>query len=106
MQACVSEGIATLEKATHLVNQLSLFSSNEAVEEVSTTDLKWVCECVFVRVGGWGRGYILIRMYVHVHYLQFLYVNTYFQIPSPSSLVRRPNSTALRRWPAWHRQQG
>ena len=68
MQACVSEGIATLEKATHLVNQLSLFSSNEAVEEVSTTDLKWVCECVFVRVGGWGRGYILIRMYVHVHY--------------------------------------
>ena len=42
MQACVSEGIATLEKATHLANQLSLFSSNEAVEEVSTVDLKWV----------------------------------------------------------------
>ena len=40
MQAYVSEGIATLEKATHLANQLSLFSSNEAVEEVSTTDLK------------------------------------------------------------------
>jgi hypothetical protein len=40
MQARVSEGIASLEKATHLVNQLSLFSSNEAVEEVSTTDLK------------------------------------------------------------------
>lgn len=36
----MAEGIVALEKATHLANQLSLFSSNEQVDEVTTADLK------------------------------------------------------------------
>ncbi len=39
-QSCLSESISALEKATHMANQLGLFSSNEEVEEVATTDLK------------------------------------------------------------------
>ncbi len=39
-QTCVSEAIGSLEVATRMVNTLSLFSSNEAIEEIATTDLK------------------------------------------------------------------
>lgn len=39
-QGLVINGIRCLEQATHLANQLSLFSPNEALEDVSTTDLK------------------------------------------------------------------
>ena len=40
MQASVLTGIRDLESATHMANQLSLFSSNEEVEEITTTNLK------------------------------------------------------------------
>ena len=39
-QKCLSDGVAALESATHLANQLSLFSDNEEVEEVATGTLK------------------------------------------------------------------
>ena len=39
-QLCVSSAISSLESATRMVNQLSLFSSNEEIDEVATTDLK------------------------------------------------------------------
>lgn len=39
-QKCLSDGVAALESATHLANQLSLFSDNEQVEEVATASLK------------------------------------------------------------------
>ena len=35
-------GIKCLEQATHIANQLSLFSGNEEVEDVPTTNLKCV----------------------------------------------------------------
>ena len=39
-QGLVLKGIGCLEQATHLASQLSLFSSNEDLEDVSTADLK------------------------------------------------------------------
>ena len=40
IQASVLTGIQDLESATHMANQLSLFSSNEEVEEITTTNLR------------------------------------------------------------------
>ena len=41
MQTSVLTGIQALESATHMANQLSLFSANEEVDEITTTNLKW-----------------------------------------------------------------
>ncbi|XP_071942721.1 immunoglobulin-binding protein 1-like [Antedon mediterranea] len=41
-QQQVSKAIAILEKATHMVNDLALFSSNEQVDEISTQDLRYL----------------------------------------------------------------
>ncbi|XP_064397131.1 immunoglobulin-binding protein 1-like [Halichondria panicea] len=38
----VCDGVSSLERATRLVNQLSLFSGNEAVEELPTSDLRYL----------------------------------------------------------------
>ncbi len=40
LQVLVCDGVSSLEKATRMVNQLSLFSGNEAVEELPTSDLR------------------------------------------------------------------
>ena len=40
-QTGVLTGIQALESATHMANQLSLFSTNEEVDEITTTNLKW-----------------------------------------------------------------
>ena len=40
-QTSVLTGIQALESATHMANQLSLFSANEEVDEITTTNLKW-----------------------------------------------------------------
>ena len=40
LQECVEEGVKCLEQATHLANQLNLFSKNESVEDVTTANLK------------------------------------------------------------------
>uniref|UniRef100_A0A8C1PS36 Immunoglobulin (CD79A) binding protein 1 n=1 Tax=Cyprinus carpio TaxID=7962 RepID=A0A8C1PS36_CYPCA len=42
VQVKVKRGIMQLEEATMMVNQLDLFSRNEALEEISTTDLKYL----------------------------------------------------------------
>jgi len=39
-QPSVLTGIQALESATHMANQLSLFSANEEVDEITTTNLK------------------------------------------------------------------
>lgn len=39
-QTSVLTGIQVLESATHMANQLSLFSANEEVDEITTTNLK------------------------------------------------------------------
>ena len=44
----MTEGVAALEHATQLANQMSLFSDNEDLEEVATSSMKWVL--VWVRV--------------------------------------------------------
>ncbi|XP_054161641.1 immunoglobulin-binding protein 1-like [Oppia nitens] len=41
-QEKVYEGIKSLEEATRLVNQLSLFSTNESVEEIATKNVKYL----------------------------------------------------------------
>ena len=41
IQTSVLTGIQALESATHMANQLSLFSANEEVDEITTTNLKW-----------------------------------------------------------------
>ena len=40
LQECVVQGVGLLEEATRMVNRLSLFSSNEQLEEITTADLK------------------------------------------------------------------
>ena len=40
LQSTVQNGIEKLEEAHRLVNELSLFSSNEELDELATTDLK------------------------------------------------------------------
>ncbi|XP_056602002.1 immunoglobulin-binding protein 1 [Triplophysa dalaica] len=42
VQVKVKRGIMQLEEATRMVNQLDIFSRNEALEEISTTDLKYL----------------------------------------------------------------
>ncbi|XP_059404040.1 immunoglobulin-binding protein 1-like [Carassius carassius] len=42
VQVKVKRGIMQLEEATGMVNQLDLFSRNEALEEISTADLKYL----------------------------------------------------------------
>ncbi|XP_067263988.1 immunoglobulin-binding protein 1 [Chanodichthys erythropterus] len=42
VQVKVKRGIMQLEEATRMVNQLNLFSRNEALEEIPTTDLKYL----------------------------------------------------------------
>lgn len=42
VQVKVKRAIMQLEEATRMVNQLNLFSRNEALEEISTTDLKYL----------------------------------------------------------------
>lgn len=42
VQVKVKRGIMQLEEATKMVNQLDLFSRNETLEEISTTDLKYL----------------------------------------------------------------
>lgn len=42
VQVKVKRGIMQLEEATKMVSQLGLFSRNEALEEISTTDLKYL----------------------------------------------------------------
>ena len=39
-QTSVLTGIQVLESATHMANQLGLFSANEEVDEITTTNLK------------------------------------------------------------------
>ncbi|XP_033105718.1 immunoglobulin-binding protein 1-like [Anneissia japonica] len=41
-QELVSEAISLLEQATHMVNDLALFSSNEQIDEIATTDLRYL----------------------------------------------------------------
>lgn len=40
LQKCVKQGIEAAEKAIIMVNQLQLFSDNEELEEVSTSEIK------------------------------------------------------------------
>ena len=40
IQLMLSEGIGALESATEFVHQAAVFSSNEDLEEVTTTDMK------------------------------------------------------------------
>ncbi|XP_073695752.1 immunoglobulin-binding protein 1 isoform X2 [Garra rufa] len=42
VQVKVKRGIMQLEEATRMVNQLNLFSRNEALEEITTADLKYL----------------------------------------------------------------
>lgn len=41
MQTQLSKCIQLLERATLMVNDLSLFSQNETAEEISTSDIRW-----------------------------------------------------------------
>ena len=41
--------ITNAEKAIYMVNQLSLFSSNEEIEEISTNELRY---CFLRRISG------------------------------------------------------
>jgi len=38
----VQKSIDETEKAVHMVNELSLFATNEDIEEVATTDLRFM----------------------------------------------------------------
>ena len=41
LQDHVRKTIENAEKAIHMINQLSLFSSNEEIEEISTNQLRY-----------------------------------------------------------------
>jgi len=39
----VQKSVDETEKAVHMVNELSLFATNEDIEEVATSDLRFLC---------------------------------------------------------------
>jgi len=47
IQELVQQVIDEAEKAVHMVNELSLFATNEDVEDVATTDLRCPLRFVF-----------------------------------------------------------
>ena len=49
LQDHVKKMIENAEKSIHMVNQLSLFSSNEEIEEISTKQLRYYF-CMYIPV--------------------------------------------------------